>query len=519
LVGEIGLLDSSYVKLRDWVGPDALRGGLRGIEREALRVDPDGKLAETPHPAELGSALTHPDLTTDYSESLLEFVTPPFPRTTETLRYLRELHAYVQKSLPRELLWPASMPCVAAADDAVPIADYGTSNQGMFRTVYRRGLGFRYGRAMQAIAGVHFNYSPRDALWPALREALQSEQALDHFRADRLMGLVRNYRRLAWVVSYLFGASPVIAKSFLPNGHAKLTELDAATWYAPHATSLRMSDLGYRNATQARLMISANSLDEYVRELQAAVTTVDADYAAIGIRVDGEYRQLNANILQIENEYYSSIRPKPGDRSLRPVAALRRDGIAYVEVRNLDIDPQSATGIGLQQMRIVELLLLYCLLSDSPPIDRNEQQQIDDRDLLVAWDGRQVGIKLSRGSGSVALGDWGLELADEFDALAELLGGGDYRLATQEMRAAFEDPGRAPSAHLIRTLVDQKISFLQFGVETAERHRRELVAMELSDLRLNELAAVASDSIAKTAQLEARDSIGFDEYLQQYFGS
>ncbi|HET7132700.1 MAG TPA: glutamate--cysteine ligase, partial [Gammaproteobacteria bacterium] len=350
-----------------------VRGGLRGVEKESLRVQADGKLSRRPHPRAWGAALTHPYLTTDYSESLPEFVTPPQRSNWETLQFLCDLHAFAHRHLDGELLWPASMPCELNGNDEIPIAYYGNSNAGMIKTVYRRGLGFRYGRSMQAIAGVHFNYSLPAEFWPAYLERERARAALQDFRSERFMGLVRNYRRCSWLVTYLFGASPALNKSFRPEGHELLTELDPATWYSPFATSLRMSDLGYRNKTQGRLSISANSLADYVAGLTAAITTVEPRYSEIGVVVDGEYRQLNANLLQIENEYYSSIRPKPSKASSsRPAAALRTHGVEYVEVRTLDLSPRDPVGINQNELRFLETLLLYCLLADSPPIDAAE---------------------------------------------------------------------------------------------------------------------------------------------------
>ena len=499
--------------------PEHLGGGLRGLERETLRVGTDGRLSSQAHPISIGSALTHPRITTDYSEALLEFVTPPVRRNTTALADLTEVHAFVQQRLDDELLWPASMPCIGAADDDVPIADYGSSNGGLFRTVYRRGLGHRYGRAMQAIAGVHFNYSPPAELWQHLRELRGSALTDTQFRSDCLMGLVRNYRRLAWVIAYLFGASPVVAKSFRPDGHARLESLNGSDWYAPHATSLRMSDLGYRNKTQARLAISANSLAEYAAQLRRAVSTHEPAYAQIGVEVDGAYRQLNSNALQIENEYYSSIRPKPGNRDLRPVAALERFGVEYVELRNLDSDPLSPVGIGPVQMACAELLLLVCLVQDSPPISASEQVEIDQRELTVAWEGRRPGLMVTRAGSAVKLADWGAELADQVASVSARIGSDYYQAAAEHYRSAFADPGITPSARMLRSLGTPggADNSLEFGLELAEAHRAALTDFTYSPGREAELTAMAEASIAEARALEASPQPPFAEYLAEYF--
>lgn len=494
--------------------------GSRGVEKETLRVSADGRLSRRPHPAALGAALTHPYLTTDYSEALPEFVTPPHAANWETLQFLCDLHAFVHEHLDGELLWPASMPCVLNANEEVPIAQYGSSNLGLMKTVYRRGLGFRYGRAMQAIAGVHFNYSPPPGFWAVYRDCLGDEAAEADFRSMCFMGLVRNYRRYAWLVTYLFGASPAVCKSFRPEGHELLEEFDDATWYAPFATSLRMSDLGYRNKTQARLSISANSLDEYVAGLAAAVSTVEPRYAEIGVKVDGEYRQLNANILQIENEYYSAIRPKPTKAtSERPTVALRAHGVEYVEVRTLDLNPTDPVGINQNQLRFLEAMLIFCLLAESPPLDSAEQIEIDRRDLTVAREGRRPGLKLMDHGRPRALTDWGLELVDRIGAVAELLDvdSEGYVAAVGSAREALRDTERTPSAVLLEGLRSEQASFFEYALALARAHHDYFAALPLAPERAEWLAAVAAQSLAKQAALERDTAESFDTYLSRYF--
>ncbi len=496
-----------------------VRQGLRGVEKESLRVTPDGELAQTPHPAALGSALTHPYLTTDYSEALLEFVTPPYPSNGAMLGFLSDLHGAVHRALDGELLWPASMPCIVNAD-RMPIAHYGPSNAGMLRTVYRRGLGHRYGRAMQAIAGAHFNYSPPADFWPAYRDRRDSSEPLQQFKSAEFMGLVRNYRRCAWLVIYLFGESPAFCKSFRPEGHALLSELDAGTWFAPHATSLRMSDMGYRNKYQARLQISANSLGEYVGGLRSALTSVDPHYERIGVTVDGEFRQLNANVLQLENEYYSAVRPKPAPGSGRAVAALERNGVEYVEIRSLDLDIGEPLGMSDSQMRFLEALLLYCLLAESPPIAQSEQQEIDATELAIAREGRKPGLAITRLGRQTRVADRALGLVDGVAAVAALLDDGDraHSAAVQSCRDAVCDPDLTPSARLLAELRTEGASFFEYTLELARRQRDHFMALPFASSRAQHLADTASRSTAEARAREEADTEPFDDYRRRYIG-
>ncbi|MGH8553809.1 MAG: glutamate--cysteine ligase, partial [Methylococcales bacterium] len=348
--------------------------GLKGVEKECLRIGPDGKISQSPHPKALGSALTHAHITTDYSEALLEFITPPFPDARDTVSFLRDIHQFVYDNLADELMLVSSMPCAISGDASIPIATYGTSNIGMMKHIYRRGLDYRYGRAMQAIAGVHFNYSVPVDFWPMFQELEKNHAPARDFVAECYFAMIRNLQRRGWIILYLFGASPAICKSFLGDRKTfqhDFEEFDRHTFFKPYATSLRMSDIGYKNSNQARLNISYNNLKDYIESLTRAIETPHPSHQKFGVRVDGEYRQLNANILQIENEYYSSARPKQITQSgEKPTLALKRRGVRYVEVRSLDLDLYSDIGLGEERLLFLEALLLTCLLLDSPYVDQ-----------------------------------------------------------------------------------------------------------------------------------------------------
>ena len=497
-----------------------VRRGLRGVEKESLRVTAEGKLSQLPHPKRLGAALTHPYITTDYSEALPELVTPPQRSNWETLQFLCELHAFIQRRLDGELFWPASMPCVLDSNAEIPIADYGPSNPGRMKTVYRRGLGHRYGRPMQAIAGVHFNYSLPEEFWLAYRDCEQRRESLLAFRSAELMGLVRNYRRCAWLVTYLFGASPALCKSFRPQGHELLTEFDRATWYAPFATSLRMSDLGYRNKNQGRLSIRASSLAEYVAGMRAAVTTPEPRYAAIGVVVDGEYRQLNANILQIENEYYSTIRPKPSKASSsRPLVALERGGVEYVEVRTLDLNCADPVGMNQSELRCIEALVVYCLLADSPPISANEQAEIDARDLRVAREGRRPGLTIPQHGRERPLVDCGMGLLKGVAAVAELLDADaeGYVAAVDAAKEAVRDPARTPSAGFLTALATERASFFEYSLALARSHAAYFRDFALAPEREQALEETVRRSLEEAEALARNETRSFEAYLEDYF--
>ena len=500
-------------------------GGKRGVEKESLRVTDDGYLAHTPHPRGLGSALTNHFITTDFSEALLEFVTPALGSTWEALQVICDIHQFTHAELGDELLWCASMPCRLPADKEIPLARYGNSNVGRMKTVYRRGLGHRYGRNMQTIAGVHFNYSLPESFWPVYREVLGEDIDDCEFRSRHYLGLVRNFRRYGWIVLYLFGASPALCKSFGRGRDLSMPELDPETWYEPYGTSLRMSDLGYNNQTQAGISISLNRLDEYIRDLSEAIRTPEPAYEKIGVTRDGEYQQLSTNKLQIENEYYSPIRPKRVARSgERPTAALRRGGIEYVEIRSLDLNVSDPAGINQNEMRFIEAFLIYCLLEDRPSFDAESFEEAVQNQSLTAKRGREPGLRLQRDGQPVALSAWAREIVEKVAAVAELVdrhdGDGCYREAVALAASRVAEPDSTPSARLLQELRDSRSSFFEFALDVARRHRRYYSSIApMPPERARQLETEAVESLQRQRDIEAADDLRFEEYLARYFAT
>jgi glutamate--cysteine ligase len=506
-------------------GGGLLAGGLKGIEKESLRLDMDGYLSRQPHPAGLGSALSNQFVTTDFSEALLEFVTPAYAATWEALHFLCDLHQFTYERLEDELLWVASMPCRIPEDGQIPLAQYGTSNVGQMKTVYRRGLGHRYGRHMQTIAGVHFNYSLPEAFWPHYQLIAADDREEREFCSDQYLGLVRNFRRFGWLVLYLFGASPAMCKSFGGGTDLDMPSLNAETWYEPFGTSLRMSDLGYSNQNQSRINISLNDLSGYIRDLHEAIGTPEPDYEEIGVKVNGEYRQLSANRLQIENEYYSPIRPKRVARSGEgPTAALRRSGIEYVEIRSLDVNIDDPAGINQNTMRFIEAFLIYCLLEDSPPIDDRSLDEAKRNQAHTARQGRDPRLRLHRDGVEVTLASWASEILQKVSAIAGVLdeadGGESYAQAVHLMRELVDEPAATPSARLLEELKRADCSFFDYTISVARSHRDYFASITpLLAARREEFEREAARSVEQQREIEAGDNIGFDQYLANYFSS
>src|SRR5258708_4570829 len=501
---------------------DALTSGLRGIEKETLRVTHDGHLAMTPHPRALGSALTHPSLTTDYSEALLELITPAEHDAAITLDKLDELHRFVYAELDDEILWNNSMPALLPDDDKIPIAQYGTSNIGKLKYVYRVGLALRYGRTMQCIAGIHYNYSLNEEVWRLLHADQQSTANAVDFQSARYLALIRNFRRTNWLLMYLFGASPALDRRFLRDRAHTLETFDADTLYRPYATSLRMSDLGYSNtAAQAALHADYDTLQGYLDALAKAVSQPYPPYEAIGTQRNGEWLQINTNVLQIENEFYSTIRPKrityPGER---PLHALAARGVQYVEVRCMDIDPFEPTGIALETSRFLDAYLLVCALDESALLPPDAYAEANRNFGRVTMEGRKPGLELTREGKTVAMLDWARELFAKIDTAAATLdalrGDDSHARAVAVQRAKLADASLTPSAPVLQTMRDKQQSFLTFGLEQSEAHAAYFRARPLDAAQTKEFADLAAQSLAEQAKLEREEVGSFDAFVAAY---
>ena len=502
-----------------------LKLGLKGLEKESLRISESGVIAQTPHPKALGSALAHPYITTDYSEALLEFITPPFADIKQTLEFMHQLHQFVYPLLGQEMLLAASMPCGIDGDLSIPIAEYGSSNIGRMKHVYRKGLWHRYGRTMQAIAGIHFNYSVPEVLWPILHRNSGSEKPLDEFISHAYFGLIRNFHRQGWLILYLFGASPAICKSFFnsrPHMLREFAEFDKNTVYHPYATSLRMSDIGYKSKNQAGLKINYNSLDGYVDSLSAAINTPYPEYEKIGVKVDGEYQQLNSNILQIENEFYSTMRPKQIAKSgEKPTLALKRRGVLYVEMRSLDLNLLNPIGIDESTARFIEAFLLSCLLHDSPRQAEDEFQINNSNQLLVANQGRKPGLQLNRSGEAISLEDWAHDILSAMQPICALLDQGTidrpYQLALQHQFAVVDNSALTPSARILACMKENAREFGCFATNTSMLHKHYFNAQPLPPELQQQFADMAAESLKKQAQIERKDDLSFDDFLARYF--
>jgi len=505
-----------------------LKNSLTGLEKESLRVNSEGNISQTDHPKVLGSALKNPWITTDYAEAMLELITPPCDRAYKSLDFLLDVETFVYQHIENELLWTSSMPCVIRGEEDITIAKYGTSNAGKMKSVYRQGLAERYGKVMQVISGIHFNYSVATDFWPAFQEIEENTGTQQDFINQRYMGMTRNIQRYGWVIPYLFGSSPAVCKSFLagiphPDTMKAFKEF---TYYEPYGTSLRMGDIGYTNHKESERGIKANynSLDEYIASLRCAINTPHKEYEEIGLKDGDKYLQLNTNILQIENEYYSSVRPKQIlDGFEKPTDALERRGIQYVELRSVDINTFRPAGMTHKQLYFLEIFMMFCLLQNSPDIDEKEAQEIDKNQSIVAHQGRKPNLQLDRNSKKISLKDWATELLKEMSDVAEILnkahGETCYTKAINAQQELVDDPSQTPSAMVLDDIMNRDGSYYHFAKRKSEEHRDYFLQRKLKTEIQKNIELIAQKSLKEQRQTEEKNGMDFDTFLQKYFAN
>ncbi len=503
---------------------DALKKFGRGLEREALRITTDHQLSDQPHPVQLGSALTNKWITTDFAESLLEFITPVSRSVDDLLAQLSDIHQFTYSKMDGERLWPMSMPCFVGDQDDITLAQYGSSNVGRMKTLYREGLKRRYGSVMQIISGVHFNFSFPDEFWDQLFGP-QNEQERQESRSAAYFGLIRNYYRFGWLIPYLFGSSPALCGSFLQGKPIKdkFSKIGQGTYYLEKATALRLSDLGYTNNAQSGLKIGFNSLEQYLDGLNKAIRTPSAEFADIGVKVGDEYRQLNSNVLQIENELYAPIRPKRVAKSgEKPSEALKRAGVEYIEVRSLDVNPFSPIGVVEDQIRFLDMFLTWAVLSPSSDMTDCELGCWRENWSKVILDGRNPDLVLTIGchGEQLTLKEWGSRVFADFAQVAKMLdeanGTTAYQETCERLLGWIEHPERTLSAQLLEQ-IKQFDGIGKVGDELAKQHAEYMAHRQYQFYNEAQFETEAKESIAKQQQIEANDTVSFDDYLAAYF--
>ena len=492
----------------------SLSDGSIGIEKECLRVN-KSSIAQTDHFHALGSSLCNKFITTDFSESLLEFVTPPVNDKDQALDFLDNIHHFVTQKIEDEYLWPLSMPPLINSASDINIAKYGTSNEALFKMTYRSGLSGRYGRLMQAIAGIHFNYSLPQTFWEKIQYFFPEMNEKD-ITSKIYFRTLRNIQRMNWLILYLFGASPIVSKNFVnTNSKDKFIKFKDY-YYLPYATSLRMSDLGYQNFNQSNLNISLDSLDKYTDDLNIATSTKLLVTQQIK-DLQSHFSQINSNTLQIEDEYYAVARPKSNVVSNeRPISKLINHGVDYIELRSIDLNPFSSKGIEIDTIEFLEVFLIYCTLKSSPALSKDELKESKHNDLLVAKNGRKESLILRRNKKNISLKDWGNEIFDEMFSFISILGNKGSLL--NRYKRCIQYPELTISESFLNRVLEDNVNFNTIGYKIAKKNKKKYLNLHPSKNIYWEILQEEVDrSINRQSRLEADDNKSFEEYVKSYF--
>ena len=495
-----------------------------GLEKESLRVDGNGTISLKMHPEIFGSSLTNKYITTDYSEALIEIVTPPCNSHSEALKYLEHIIAYIYRNLEDEYLWPASMPCIIAGDKSIPIAYYGTSNPARMKTTYRRGLGNRYGRVMQVISGIHYNYSFSDKFWNSYAQLKKTKKNLKDFKSEQYFIISRNLLRNDWMIAYLFGCSPAVCKSYLSGKKTTLESFDEYTYYEKYATSLRMGDIGYQNNKEEDMgvHIDYNSLEKYTESLNEAIKKPSKEYKKIGVHSDGYYKQINENILQIENEYYSTVRPKPDPKiKKRPSKALLKGGVNYIELRSIDNNIFSNTGIDENQMYFIELLMIHSLIENDEEITEREYREIKKNLTNCAHKGRDKNFNIIKKGEKKPIFEVLEEKLKELKKIADMMFAitkdEKYNECVAEQEIKIKDNSKLPSNIVIDTMVKSKVSFYEFCMENIWKQKDYFSKITTDGIIIKKLKKEAIESIKTQEKLESDFTESYEDYINKYF--
>ncbi|MDH6431410.1 MULTISPECIES: bifunctional glutamate--cysteine ligase GshA/glutathione synthetase GshB [unclassified Paenibacillus] len=418
-----------------------------GLEKENVRVDPEGRLALTPHPKAFGNKMENPYIQTDFSESQIEMVTPSFDSIDETYNFLEALQDIVSLELKEEYLWPSSNPPRLPNDQDIPIAKMGNP----IEDEYRHQLADKYGRKRQLLSGIHYNFSFDEQFLRQLHDITDPQVSFKEFKDATYLKIARNLLRYRWLLIYLTGASPVFDKTYMEQCVARGETDDDKSFYYQNMNSLRNSECGYRN--EKPLYVSFASLRDYVHDLQALIESEE--------------------LLSVK-EFYSPVRVKTA-RGKHPLEELMQDGIAYLELRFIDLNPLYKIGIGKETMIFIHLFILYMLLKEDEPFGVEDQKMANlNHDQLI-----MEGIKgclHDYGDSCTTMEQQALTCIHEMQNMIQLLNPENevFLNVLHGAKNKIVEPDRSFAA-IVKSEVQQS-SFVQYHLNKAKQYAKESLA-------------------------------------------
>ncbi|MDF2612328.1 MAG: glutamate/cysteine ligase,/amino acid ligase [Clostridia bacterium] len=380
---------------RELFDKEELLSGRFGIEREALRINRDGKLAVTNHPEVFGDKLLNPYITTDFSESQVELITPALKTTKETYDFINALYDITALEIGDEYLWPQSMPCDIPEDEHIPIAKYSDCGECKKAREYREKLFKKYGGKKQLISGIHYNFSFDDILFKKLYAYQKPSMGYKLFKDSLYLKVVRNYLRYRWLLIYLTGAAPIIHSSYTKTCTKGLIPIKGDSFSNEGAISYRNGECGYKNHTD--LFPDYASVESYVKSIEDFV---------------------KENTIQSHKELYTQIRPKAKDNK-DLLNSITEDGIQYIEIRSIDINPFEKGGISLDDLDFIHIFMLYLLLKEETNYKEWQQDALFNQKLISK--GGMENVCLIKDGEETTKREWALNILDEVKNMSEVL--------------------------------------------------------------------------------------------------
>ncbi|MFW2488953.1 bifunctional glutamate--cysteine ligase GshA/glutathione synthetase GshB [Clostridium chromiireducens] len=394
-------------KLKELFSPQELLKGNFGIERESLRVNDKGELSLISHPSVFGDKIENGYITTDFAESQIEVITPPFKNIEETYNFTNALYDIVAMEIGDEYLWPQSMPGIVPDDDKIRIAEYGENNKGKQARLYRQSLIEKYGGKKQLICGIHYNFSFSDDMITKLFNNKKhihflgdlgcSNQDVDYkeFKNKIYLRVTRNYLRYRWLLIYLLGASGVVDKSYIKTCVNSSKEIAQDSFSNEGALSYRNSECGYKNKID--LFPNYNSVDEYINSLKGFI---------------------NDKLIDSYKELYSCVRLKPKNVD-KFFDSLKNDGIQYLEYRSIDINPFEKGGISLNDLYFLQLFNLFLLINDESDYAKWQEEGNENQNIISKFGQKELMLK--KDGQLITKEAFGLEILNKIKCINEEL--------------------------------------------------------------------------------------------------
>lgn len=431
--------------LKDTFTKNELLTGDFGLEREGLRVTEKGKLAVTPHPAIFGNKLKNPYITTDFSESQVEVVTPVYDTVQKTYEVLEGLCDIINSEIGDEYFWPQSMPCIIPEDDEIPIAIYDKSVHAKEYMDYRRGLIERYGAKKQLISGIHFNFSFKENFIDKLHQASAPEMSRKEFQDTLYLKLVRNYLRYRWLVVYLMGCSTSLHKTYIKSCVDQMTPVGKESYLCKTGPSFRNSTCGYKN--KIALFPSYNSISEYTQDVRTFV---------------------DKGLISAPKELYTQIRMKAKgvDNILE---SLENDGIKYLEIRTLDLNIFDKCGVAKDDLVFLHQLMLFLLVLPESDFKNYQAEGLENEEKTAVL-GLEPDLMLMRDGEPISKTEWAVEIIREMEEMSTELNLGNASILRTMMGRVIHP--KTTYAHRLSEIVEKE-GYIDGMMRLAKTYKQE----------------------------------------------